>query len=483
MKQNQMMLSNQRTFTLAEAADRLFGQPLMVRPMTGRVFAKRLQEADDRIVMVEQSADMLRFGGSSGPQKPYAMDNGVAVIEINGALVNRYGWMEGCGFTSYEYLRAQLEYASTDNDVKAILLRIASPGGECAGAFGLADFLYNIRSQKKVWGVTDDYAFSAGYLILSQCEKAFVTKTGGTGSVGVIAQLLDATEFDKKVGFKYTLVTAGARKADGNPHVETSAEAVDDLQAEVDRLYGMFTAAVARGRGIPEADVRATEARIFAGPRAVEIGFADGVANFHEVLAMLTAQESSAGAARMEAPPEGAQLNASDAGLADELLPTDSLPADPVEDPDEVDDGEEDVEAAVEADGELNMNENTNPVAEQQAAHAAMENHMKLAHQLCQFSGAKFEPDMAFMSMDEVKAAIKAQLAANQPEIKTTAAPKQSGATSLDAAAKQLRAASGNAMTHEQAYVSALKDSPESFYEELSPSSRKHPLVVAGFCS
>ena len=83
---------------------------------------------------------------------------------------------------------------------------------------------------------------------------------------------------------------AGARKNDFNPHFPVSKEAQTWAQAEVDRVYEIFVAAVARNRRLDAEAVRATEAGLFFGPQAVEAGLADGVASFEETLEALEAE-------------------------------------------------------------------------------------------------------------------------------------------------------------------------------------------------
>jgi ClpP class serine protease len=111
-----------------------------------------------------------------------------------------------------------------------------------------------------------------------------VTRTGGVGSIGVIALHMDQSGFDEKAGRKYTAIFAGARKNDFNPHEALSSSAKDELQAEIDRLYGMFVGAVARNRGMKPALVRNTEAGLYFAEKSINAGLADQVGTFDDAL-------------------------------------------------------------------------------------------------------------------------------------------------------------------------------------------------------
>ena len=88
----------------------------------------------------------------------------------------------------------------------------------------------------------------------------YVTRTGEVGSVGVVAVHLDESGADAMAGLKWTLIHAGARKTDGNPHEPLSPRATADIQADVDHLYDHLVALVAANRGLSADAVRATEA-------------------------------------------------------------------------------------------------------------------------------------------------------------------------------------------------------------------------------
>ena len=219
---------------------------------------------------------------------------GIAVIPVFGTLVKRVGGIEAAsGLTSYGHLEEQIMDAATDPAVRAVLLDIDSPGGEAAGVFDLSDLVFEARSLKPVWAVADEEAFSGAYAIASAAERLIVPRTGGFGSIGVMAIHVDRSARDAMEGFHTTTVYAGAAKNDLNPHETLKDGARQTLQAEVDRVYALFVDTVARNRGLTADAVRATEARLYFGEDAVAAGLADEVGTMRSAFAALAATLSS----------------------------------------------------------------------------------------------------------------------------------------------------------------------------------------------
>lgn len=225
-------------------------------------------------------------------RRPYEVtQKGVAVISVLGTLVSRAGAMDALsGVTSYEQIATELATALADPEVKGIVLDIDSPGGEQAGCFDLVDKLHAARSLKPIYAAAHHMACSGGYAIASAADKLFVSQTGYVGSVGVITVHLDQTEADKQAGLKYTTCAIGARKTDFDDHTALSDEAKAAHMDRIQAVYDVFVAKVARGRGLKEADVRATEAAVYVGAQALESKLADAVGGREEAIAALTAQ-------------------------------------------------------------------------------------------------------------------------------------------------------------------------------------------------
>jgi signal peptide peptidase SppA len=271
---------------LPHIASRVFNTPLMI---DSKKLAAILAVLAPRLGLEPPAVDAALLTEQRS-RKPYAVtDAGIAVIEVSGSLVNRASGMDApSGLTSYEQLGNEILDAAADPQVRGILLRLDSYGGEANGAWDVASLIEEAARVKPVWASVDDWALSAGYLLASATDRIWVTRTGGVGSVGIIAMHLDQSGWDAANGLRYTTIFAGDRKNDFNPHEPLSDGARSVLMAEVDRLYGMFVDAVARRRGLSTGAVRSTEAGIFYGEDSVAQGFADRVGTFREALAAMT---------------------------------------------------------------------------------------------------------------------------------------------------------------------------------------------------
>ena len=268
---------------LPHLAARLFGVPLAIhRPKLDII----LSVLGARIGLADLAAPVGYTPAARAPGPPSGK---VAVIPIHGTLVRRTSGIEAeSGLASYTGIAAQLDAALASPEIAAILLDIDSPGGESGGVFDLVDRIRAASEVKPVWAVANDMAFSAAYALASAATRVFVARTGGVGSIGVIAMHVDQSVKDAQDGVRYTAVFAGERKNDLNPHEPISNEAHAVLKAEVDRIYDLFVETVARHRGLDADAVRATEAGLFFGPDAVATGLADAVGSLDDALTQLT---------------------------------------------------------------------------------------------------------------------------------------------------------------------------------------------------
>ena len=264
---------------LPHLAARLFGTPLLVHRAKLDVILAVLGE---RLNLTAPAADLA----IPVPRVTPAQPPGIAVIPIHGTLVKRVLGMEAAsGLTSYGGIAQEIDAALADPLVQGILLDIDSPGGEASGSFELARQIRHAATQKPVWAVANDAAYSAAYALAASAQRLIVTETGGVGSIGVIALHIDQSAKDAQEGYRYTAVTAGAHKNDFSPHHPLSDEAKAELQAEVDRLYGLFVEHVTAMRSLNADAVRATEAGLYFGANAITAGLADAVSSFETALA------------------------------------------------------------------------------------------------------------------------------------------------------------------------------------------------------
>jgi signal peptide peptidase SppA len=214
----------------------------------------------------------------------------VAVVPIIGITVQRADWITKLfGGTSTESIAADIRTLIQDPQVTAIVLNIDSPGGAVYGTPELAQAIFESRGKKPIVAVANSVAASAAYWIASAASELVVTPGGEVGSIGVYALHLDISAAESAAGIKTTLIKAGRLKTAGNPHEPLSEEAQNYLQRAVDRYYAIFTADVAKFRGVTVNEVRSGfgEGGMVGAQDAVKLGMADRVATLDETVARL----------------------------------------------------------------------------------------------------------------------------------------------------------------------------------------------------
>jgi len=276
----------------AHLAQRMFNTPLAIHPRKAEVAMAALAErlgitqlvrSNGSFVPLAMEDDEEFFSGPSRTRREdpgYDVVAGAAVIPISGTLVQKQSALRPySGMTGYNGIRQSFLTSIADPDVSHIVLDICSGGGEVAGLFDLVDTIYEARGEKPIAAILTESAYSAAYAIASAADKIYVPRTGGTGSIGVIAMHVDLSDALTKAGLKVTFITSeGAdRKTDGHEEIPLSAEAYAAFKSEIDEMGAIFCDTVGRNRGIAASAVRDTRAGTFMGARGVTARLADAV--------------------------------------------------------------------------------------------------------------------------------------------------------------------------------------------------------------
>ena len=274
----------------------VFNRPLMVTQDYAETIAVVLSDRLDLDV------EGLQIKSEAKDQREASTTaKGIAVIPIIGSMSHRATGIEAMsGMTSYATLQKQFDAAFNDPNVGSILMDIDSPGGSVAGAFDFRDYLMSKKGTKPVYALARDAMCSAAYLIGATADKVYATQTARVGSIGVVAMHTDASGKMEKDGIKPTFISAGKFKTAGNPYEKLEGEKLKYLQDSVDESYDMFINAVADARGIDKKVIRDTEARVYGGKKAVEIGLADGIRTYESVLAEMSAPNFTNQGIKME---------------------------------------------------------------------------------------------------------------------------------------------------------------------------------------
>jgi signal peptide peptidase SppA len=221
--------------------------------------------------------------------------NGVALVAISGPMFKNYGEF---GVADQAWIRAGINQAVYDPNVKAILLVVDSPGGSVAGTEDLANAIKAADAVKPVYAYVEDLAASAAYWAATGARAIYANNGGAlVGSIGVITALVDASKYYADMGILVHPIVTGKFKGVGDPSQPLTQEHIDYVQARIDEIFVRFAGAVSKSRGIRVEKVKAMEAKVFSADEAVENKLIDGIATFEKVFAMLSKEVPKSGTA------------------------------------------------------------------------------------------------------------------------------------------------------------------------------------------
>jgi protease-4 len=202
-----------------------------------------------------------------------AFGDAVAVVDIKGVI-------------TYDLSKIQEIENHRDNDnVKAVLLFINSPGGGVAASQALYHAVRSVRDVKPVVAVMASVAASGGYYVACGADSIIAHEGTITGSIGVVAEYLRTEGLYEKIGLDATVLKSGKYKDVGSPHRKMTEEEKAYLGELLDTVYDQFVEAVADGRGMSTRQVRRlAEGRLYSGEDAVEAGLVDQIGTYEMAL-------------------------------------------------------------------------------------------------------------------------------------------------------------------------------------------------------
>ncbi len=197
----------------------------------------------------------------------------VGVVEIKGLL------------TDSRTAIKQLDRYRDDDNIKAIVLRINSPGGAVGPSQEILREVEKVRAKKKIVASLGTVAASGGYYIASGANLIMSNRGTITGSIGVIMQFTNVEGLTKKLGLDFFNLKAGRYKDVGSPFRTMSPEDKAYLQGFIDNIYQQFVSDVARNRKIPLAKLKTlAEGRIYTGEEAKQAGLVDEFGNLPDAI-------------------------------------------------------------------------------------------------------------------------------------------------------------------------------------------------------
>lgn len=234
-----------------------------------------------------------------------SVDGAVAIVPVYGVLANKMDAFSAMsGGTSYAGIKKALHAALSNDDVKAVVLDIDSPGGSVPGTEELSSELRSLRGgEKPIIAQVNSLAASAAYWIAASTDEIVVTPSGRAGSIGVYTAHDDISAALEKRGIKRTYISAGKHKVEGNETEPLGKDTLAHIQDSVNRSYNRFVAAVAEGRGTTVGKVEDGygQGRTFYAEALMDRGMVDRIATLDETLARFGADTQPAAVRRVKA--------------------------------------------------------------------------------------------------------------------------------------------------------------------------------------
>ncbi|MEN6414838.1 MAG: signal peptide peptidase SppA [Veillonellales bacterium] len=211
----------------------------------------------------------------------------IAIIYVEGVIIGGRG--QNTLLSEYggtDNLIKQLHEARDDSSVKAVILRINSPGGSAPASQEVGEEIKKLRSGgKPVVTSMGDVAASGGYWLAACSDRIYANPATLTGSIGVYMPYANWEELYKKIGIRQEKIKSGPHKDILSPDRQMTGEERALIQLMVDDMYNQFVTVVAEGRKMDPVRVRQlADGRIYTGNQAKELGLVDELGNLYDAV-------------------------------------------------------------------------------------------------------------------------------------------------------------------------------------------------------
>ena len=223
--------------------------------------------------------------GTLAPDSTTSIGTGdaVAIVRVEGTILSSDDTDDFTSGASSGVVMADLRKAVADDSVKAIVLRVDSPGGSVTGSAQIYELLCDI--EKPIIVSMAGVAASGGYYVSAPADYIFARPDTVTGSIGVIMTLFNAEELIDEIGVDVINITSGPNKALGSSWDELTPEQRTILEEFIDEAYDDFVQIIVDGRSLDESTVRQiADGRIYSGRQAQANGLVDELGNFQDAI-------------------------------------------------------------------------------------------------------------------------------------------------------------------------------------------------------
>ncbi|RJQ27665.1 MAG: signal peptide peptidase SppA [Peptococcaceae bacterium] len=213
----------------------------------------------------------------------------IGIIHIDGIIA---GGKSGGGFlgnqVSSEEITARLREAAKNPRLKAVVIRINSPGGTASASQEISTEVARLKQAgKKVVVSMGDMAASGAYWIAAGADQIVANPATITGSIGVIIETQNMQSLFGKIGLSMETFKSGPHKDMGSPSRPVTPEERVIFQSMIDDIYDQFINVVAKGRGMETAAVKTlADGRVFTGQQAKELGLVDQLGNYYDAVSL-----------------------------------------------------------------------------------------------------------------------------------------------------------------------------------------------------
>lgn len=214
--------------------------------------------------------------------------NGMAMITLKGTMVKNPSAIEQVflGATDTSEFERQVREVASDESILGVMLDIDSGGGSVQGVMEAASAVRELHQKKPVVAFTDGLMASAAYWVGSQATDIVGSPSSRVGSIGVYVPHADYSEAYAKQGVKMEVITnkEGIHKGAGLEGTTLTSEQKEQIQDEVEEIYGLFKESVT---GVRKINNEAMHGQSFMGKSARESGLLDAVGGFEEAIRLL----------------------------------------------------------------------------------------------------------------------------------------------------------------------------------------------------